>query len=183
MLDSDGAQAIPFVPADLLQADPLFPGDHAGTVPDTGALTLAETGLFDDRPGLVDDWLDWDFAPASRPAGPTPCRHRRSWRGQTVRARALVTVETVALHDLFDLREGLVDSWPDWDGTTGAQCDVEVQVRVTQDDPAGSPSWGDWRRITATDIVARGVRPARSCAPQTSILRRASPRCASLSMR
>ena len=159
VLDSDGAQAIPFVPADLLQADPLFPGDHAGTMPDTGALTLAETGLFDDRPGLVDDWMDWDFAFGVATSGTYTFAATADLGGvKTVRARALVTVETVALHDLFDLREGLVDSWPDWDGATGAQCDVEVQVRVTQDDPAGSPSWGDWRRITATDIVARGVQ-------------------------
>ena len=58
----------------------------------------------------------------------------------------------------------------------GAQCDVEVQVRVTQDDPAGSPSWGDWRRITATDIVARGVQTRAILRTADSILRRASPR-------
>ena len=144
VLDSDGAQAIPLCRP--ISCRPiLFPGDHAGTVPDTGA----------------DRWPrpDCSMTPGAggRLAGLGLCVRRRDQRDlhlaatadlggvKTDGARALVTVEP-SLHDLFDLREGLVDSWPDWDGTTGAQCDVDVQVRVTQDDPAGSPSWGDWRR-------------------------------------
>ena len=31
-----------------------------------------------------------------------------------------------------------------------------MEVRTTPNDPAGSPVWGDWRRVDAAEFSARG---------------------------
>lgn len=52
---------------------------------------------------------------------------------------------------LFDAREG------DFDGDVNAfdNTDVELQVRTTDDDPGGSPTWSSWRPFVVGDYTAR----------------------------
>jgi len=40
-------------------------------------------------------------------------------------------------------------------GGDSSQWDVDVQVRTTQDDPAGTPTWTDWNVVTVSDYEAR----------------------------
>ena len=55
---------------------------------------------------------------------------------------------------LFDAREGLFDGDPSQFDTTS----VRTQVSFTNDDPAGSPTWTDWRDFVVGDIDARAIR-------------------------
>lgn len=60
---------------------------------------------------------------------------------------------------LFDSSEGLFDNRAgNFDGDVNAFDDVDVihELRFTEDDPAGSPTWSDWQPFTVTDIKARG---------------------------
>lgn len=52
---------------------------------------------------------------------------------------------------LFDSREG------DFDGDVNAfdNTDVELQVRTTDDNPGGSPTWSSWRPFVVGDYTAR----------------------------
>jgi hypothetical protein len=52
---------------------------------------------------------------------------------------------------LFDTREG------DFDGDVNAfdNTDVELQVRHTDDDPAGTPTWSDWKLFSVGDYTNR----------------------------
>jgi hypothetical protein len=51
----------------------------------------------------------------------------------------------------FDSRGGLFDGSPDdFDETTAS-----LEMRTTQDDPAGSPVWSEWQRIFVSDATAR----------------------------
>lgn len=52
---------------------------------------------------------------------------------------------------LFDAREG------EFDGDVNAfdNTDVELQVRTTDDDPGGSPTWSDWSPFVVGDYSAR----------------------------
>ena len=54
----------------------------------------------------------------------------------------------------FDAREGDFDGDPSQFDTISAR----TQVSFTDDDPAGSPTWSDWRDFIVGDISARAIR-------------------------
>ena len=57
-----------------------------------------------------------------------------------------------------------IDDEPDFDlitefdGTAPNTCDVELYIRTTQDDPAGSPTFTSWRRFNNAEFKARGYQ-------------------------
>ena len=53
----------------------------------------------------------------------------------------------------FDDREGNFDGDPDQFDTTSAS----FELRHTDDDPSGTPSWSDWQRFIVADISARAI--------------------------
>ena len=84
---------------------------------------------------------------------------------------------TFALSDVFSLRLDStlrarsffpygerIDDEPDFDlitefdGTAPNTCDVELYIRTTQDDPAGSPTFTSWRRFNNAEFKARGYQ-------------------------
>ncbi|BAR14529.1 phage tail protein [uncultured Mediterranean phage uvMED] len=46
----------------------------------------------------------------------------------------------------------------EFDGTAPNTCDVELYIRTTQDDPAGSPTFTSWRRFNNAEFKARGYQ-------------------------
>ena len=54
---------------------------------------------------------------------------------------------------LFDARAGLFDGVGDFD-----DIDTEIQVRHTDDDPAGAPTWSDWRQFDVGEYAARAFQ-------------------------
>ena len=79
----------------------------------------------------------------------------------TSRVTAFVEVGRVDYVDTFDSAVGLFDSREgDFDGSPNAFDDtnVELQVSVTEDDPAGSPTWSAYRKFFVGDYKARGLR-------------------------
>lgn len=60
---------------------------------------------------------------------------------------------------LWDSRTSLIDTWADIDSTDSAidGAEVRLMVRVTDDDPAGTPTWGAWHALPGpSDYTARG---------------------------
>ena len=53
----------------------------------------------------------------------------------------------------FDDREGLFDGGSDQFDKTSAK----LQLRYTDDDPSGSPTWSDWQEFIVADISARAM--------------------------
>ena len=53
----------------------------------------------------------------------------------------------------FDDREGDFDGDPNQFDTTSAS----IELRYTDDDPSGSPSWSDWQDFIVADISARAI--------------------------
>ena len=57
-----------------------------------------------------------------------------------------------------------IDDEPDFDlitefdGLAPNTCDVELYIRTTQDDPAGSPTFTSWRRFNNAEFKARGYQ-------------------------
>lgn len=59
---------------------------------------------------------------------------------------------------LWDDRIGLIDDWPAIDETDLDQTDARVYVRSTNDNPAGTPTWGEWREFANAIVRGRGFQ-------------------------
>ena len=59
--------------------------------------------------------------------------------------------------DLFDSR-GLIDSISDFDGATATDVNAEMLVRVTQDNPSGSPTYSDFQTFANGTYKGRGFQ-------------------------
>ena len=155
---SSGAQALAFSPVDQLQADPTFPGVKEGVgVSDLG-LTLVGQGDWDDIVDF-DAEPNIDSAGGVVPEGTYTFGAGLDFGGVTrLRLRSEIVFSTLALLDNFDDRPDPIDSWADFDGGAGATTDVRVEVRLTDDDPAGLPSWSAWARLDSSEISARAVQ-------------------------
>jgi hypothetical protein len=59
---------------------------------------------------------------------------------------------------LFDDNLGDLDTWGDLDGTDVSDTNVLLYVRSTPDDPAGTPTWSEWRICTNNMLRGRGFQ-------------------------
>jgi len=61
-------------------------------------------------------------------------------------------------NDLIDSRIGNVDSWTDWDGSTIDQVNAKLYLRATNDDPAGTPTYGEWQEFKSGTYKGRAFQ-------------------------
>jgi hypothetical protein len=73
-----------------------------------------------------------------------------------VRLTSHLKTQAVNVYDSIDGDDD-IDSPSDVDGTTGAPVDASLWGRLTDDDPAGAPTWGEFMRIDSAEITARAV--------------------------
>jgi len=87
--------------------------------------------------------------------------------GSVKRARTFVAVDVRRFNSGGDTWDNMTGTWDTWTGTwdnwTGAdvqQADhtVEWYIATTDDDPAGTPTWSDWRRIKSATVSARAFK-------------------------
>ena len=145
-VSTKGAQALTFTALDALQADAEFEGERTHLVVAPGGLKLAssldENGVLHvpQREGLYSFAARLDFGAVRR-----------------VRLRSEIGVAVLALLDRIDARLYPIDSWADFDGTDGAQTDVVMEVRESDDDPTGPATWSAWGRIDNHEVEARAI--------------------------
>jgi predicted phage tail protein len=60
--------------------------------------------------------------------------------------------------DLWDARTELVDAMPDWDGGVVDDVNARLMVRKTNDDPSGSPTYGDWTPLNSGTFRGRAFQ-------------------------
>ena len=142
-----GVQILSFAQINTLAADPGFAGAKTHLVATGGALKListldeAGTPYVPQTEGLYAFETRLDFGAV-----------------RLVRLRSDILVGASALSDFIDNRLTPIDAWADFDGSEGADIDVVLEVRETDDDPAGAnPLWGPWGRIDNSEIEARAV--------------------------
>jgi hypothetical protein len=146
-VSTKGVQILSFAQLNTLAAEPSFPGLKTGLVTTAGTLKL-ETGIDTagspvvlSNEGLYQFDSLLDFGSLKR-----------------VRLRSDILVGASALSDYIDDRMTPIDAWADFDGSEGADIDVVLEVRETDDDPAGAnPVWGPWGRIDNSEIEAHAV--------------------------
>jgi predicted phage tail protein len=60
--------------------------------------------------------------------------------------------------DLIDSRTGLVDAWSDWDGAISDSVNATLYLRRTDDNPAGSPVWGEYQPFVNGTFLGRAFQ-------------------------
>lgn len=60
--------------------------------------------------------------------------------------------------DLIDARLDNIDDWDSFDGAVINDCDVTLYARTTDDNPAGSPTWGAWTPFFVADFTCRALQ-------------------------
>jgi predicted phage tail protein len=76
-----------------------------------------------------------------------------------INVRRRVVSGAVSFGTLFDAAAGLFDAQPgDFDGSDLDQVNAVTYVRVTDDNPASSPTWGDWNEYANAIVRGRGIQ-------------------------
>jgi hypothetical protein len=149
------AQAINFANVSSVIEQTAFSGTKTDVVVDSGSLKLAAGGDIDDVP-LIDDVDSIDSLGGITAdgtyefAGSIDTGAVGNYRGTS-----LVDATAINEFDLMGERTDPIDSWQSIDGTDAAVSDCWVEVRHTDDDPTGTPTWSDWERLDAAEFNAR----------------------------
>lgn len=152
---STQATALAFANVDGLTEDPAFSGATTDTVVISSTLRL-------DSGGDVDAAADFDAIADLDGLGGVLASGSYNFAagidlGAVGRVRLTASMQAAVSNLLsnVDARAAEIDDWADFDGVAGGEADAWVEVRQTDDDPAGTPSWGDWRRLDASEFEAR----------------------------
>jgi hypothetical protein len=80
--------------------------------------------------------------------------------GAVEKSRLTATIDAISFDtgDQIDFRYDLVDTWESIDGNRISDTVVSLYVRTTNDNPAGSPVWGEWQHFAMGDYEARAFQ-------------------------
>ena len=111
------------------------------------------TGLFDSRSGELDDFSGYVSSGIYYFNNALDLGQK-----YTSRLNFSFTSTRVDRTDLFDSATGNFDDRAgvfDGDPTAFSDTTVSMQIRHTNDDPTGTPTWSDWQAFSVSDITAR----------------------------
>ena len=123
---------------------------------DTG-LQLTGSTLWDSMAGNIDDWDRIDSLGGIQTSGSATFSSKLDL-GSVDTVRLVPAFKTLGFDtgDLWDSRTDLMDTWGLIDGSVIEDAEIVPQLRITQDDPNGSPTWGPWHDLEVADYTARG---------------------------
>ncbi|TAK45268.1 MAG: host specificity protein J [Betaproteobacteria bacterium] len=147
-----------FSTLNTVQEDSTFSGTHSSTIAIDSVLKLLGSGMFDAIPDL--DAVASLDAYGGVAASGTYTFATGVDRGSVERVRVTSQIDgiIVNLNDKIDSRTGSIDDWLNFDGTDGAEADAYVEMRETDDNPSGSPTWSAWNRLDASEHECRGLQ-------------------------
>lgn len=148
--------------------DPSFAGVKDKVILTGGEIRLGSIALFDTISGNIDSLSgNWD-ALGINYAEPDGTYYFSNIIDRTVPEQGFVTINMATRR--FDSTEGLLDDLVGnidlfsgyWDDLTGNpnfnDTNVVSYVSTTNDDPAGTPTWSEWRKIRAANVYGRALR-------------------------
>jgi len=160
MVDSNQASVLTYAPVDTIDQAPDFLGTKDNVIIDGIALKIGGGGAWDDMPD-VDAIPDIDaFGGVAAVVSGT--YFFDGGFDFTVKKKVRLTTRVLAgvfgVDDLIDAWLDDIDSRGDWDGSDTADADCVVYVAQTDDDPAGSPTWGTWERLDSMEVDCRACK-------------------------
>lgn len=143
---------------ELIAEEPAFAGEHAGTYAAGGALRLDSLDTLADWTSLA-DVVSLGYGIHGIRASGTYTSPAVLDLGEVYTCR--ITPEVVAFGENLN---NTIGSWKSLaevmslagDDTTSWR--VVMEIRTTDDDPAGAPVWSDWREAVTGDVAARAFQ-------------------------
>ena len=74
------------------------------------------------------------------------------------KVRIDIDLEAYDVGNFIDQRVDLIDDWASFDSEVINALDAQIYMRTTDDDPGGSPTWSDWKKIVNASYVARAAQ-------------------------
>lgn len=161
-VSSKQASVLAYANVTTISEDPDFTGVHADTMAGGGILKLGLIGG-----SLVDSWADLEAIANIDTEGGAVTAAEGTYtfaagidRGAVSRTRltAVINALTVSVNDAMDSWTGNLDDRESFDGADSGSADARVFVRSTDDNPAGSPTWGPWQRLDSAEFQARAFQ-------------------------
>lgn len=144
-----------------LTESPTFSGGKTGVAVNAGSLVLSSGVMFDSIAGNFDSITGlFDNQGTQVLVGTyTFSSYIDLSTVATRRVEAGVTAVASDNGDLFDSKTGLFDSIGGlFDGDELDDADVKLYFAATNDDPAGTPTWGPWTPFVVSDVTARALK-------------------------
>jgi hypothetical protein len=138
---------------------PTFAGTKTGTVVLGSTLQLDAAMLWDALPGNIDTWGPVDALGGSLASGTYDFNAALDLSTvATRRFEADIDAAAFDTGDFIDARTNNIDDWSDFDGASVNDCDATLFISTTDDNPAGSPTWGAWVPFFVSDFTCRAAR-------------------------
>lgn len=136
-----------------------FPGTKSGTAAIGGVLQLDAAGTVDGI-AAIDAVPSWDYEGGVASSGSYAFADTVDLGAvYTCRVAADLAVQVFNSLDTWDSRTASIDAWDSIDGAVAdAVARAALDIRTTQDDPAGSPAWTAWAPFLVGNHVARGYQ-------------------------
>ncbi|MGD9539102.1 MAG: hypothetical protein AB7P52_17855 [Alphaproteobacteria bacterium] len=154
------AHVLGFNAVETVSEHPDFGGTHDGTVVDENDFLTLESDLEWDQ--IDEEWDDivgeWNELVQVAPSGTYTFEDSIDLGAvYTSRVTAMIAVTTVNFSDTWDTLAGNWDAIAgNWDSLSPAgNVGARLELRTTDDDPAGSPTWSAWRPFVVGDYTAR----------------------------
>jgi hypothetical protein len=142
--------------------NPGFTGTKSNVVSIDSRLVLETSALFDDGAGSFDDatgLFDGGSGTVVTSGTYTFATTPDLGAVYTSRVTAAITVEALGYVNFFDDAAGLFDDAVGlFDGENPSNVNAYLEIRTTNDDPSGTPVWGDWRPFVVGDYTARAFQ-------------------------
>jgi hypothetical protein len=123
------------------------------------ALTLASDALIDDKTDDIDDWGKLDSLGDTLSSGEYTFVNTLDLEGVfTLDLKRRFVTRGFYPDDLIDDKTDNIDSWAKFDGDVADKVNAKLFVRKTDDDPSGSPTWGDWADFANGSFKARAFQ-------------------------
>jgi hypothetical protein len=157
-IQSIQATALPFANVSSIQEDAGFTGAKTSVLASAGVLKLDSAGQWDsvasvdavadvDGLGLISATGTYTFAGGIDLTTVKP-----------IRLSAHLLASVAAFGTNVDQRVSDIDDWLSVDGVFGGEADAWVEVRRTDDNPGGSPTWSGWQRLDQAEFRARAFQ-------------------------
>jgi len=171
-IQSIQATALPFANVTSLQEDAGFTGAKTNVLVASGVLKLDAEGNWD-AAASVDAVANVDGMGLIKPTGSyTFAGGIDLTTVRPIRLSAHLLASVVSFGTNWDQRVSDVDDWLSVDGVFGGEADAWLEVRRTDDNPGGSPTWSEWQRLDQAEFRARAFQfraQLRSYQPEFNI--------------
>jgi hypothetical protein len=143
----------------LVTESPTFSGTHLHTEVTAGTLQLAPADSIDDWPN-VDAVVNFDIGNAGDATSGTYTFATTVDLGAVYTSTVYPSVTVIGV-DITTV----IDNWPDFDSVvdidgaaTPTNWSINLQLRTTNDNPGGSPTWSAWKDFVIGEYTARALQ-------------------------